>query len=336
MQKNKRIVVIGGGTGTYTVLKGLKFLPNVDLTAIVSSMDSGGSNKKFRDEFGLLPPSDFRQCLIALADEDKTAVNPALRDLMMYRFEQGQGLEGQTFGNILIAALTDIYGSQIKAFEKAGEILKIKGKVLPITIENVHLLAEYENGEIVFGEHLIDEPEPAHDGTKRIKRLFLSKKASIYERAKSAILSADIIILGPGDLYTSTIANLIVEGAGYAIRKSHAKFIYFCNLFSKYGQTKGFKASDHVKEIEHYAERKVDFVVVNNGKISDEAIRKYKVKGDHPIKDDLGTSKKGEATVIRKNLLASGFFKKSSADVLFRSLVRHDSKKIADVVEGLL
>ncbi len=330
-KKSRNIVVIGGGTGAYTVLKGLKMLPGVNITAIVSSMDSGGSNKKFRDEFGLLPPSDFRQCILALADENHKNVNNALRELMMYRFNQGYGLKGQTFGNILIAALTDIYGSQITAFEKAGEIFNIKGQVYPITTESVDLLAEYENGDIVYGEHLIDEPDPVGQESTKIKRLFLSKKAAIYDKAKTAIKKADIIILGPGDLYTSTIANLVVEGASQAIKKSKGRILYISNLFSKLGQTDGYTATDHVNEVERYLDHKVDIILINNKRFPKEAIARYKAKGDHPIVDDLG----GRKDVIRKDLLASGMHKKAKSDLLFRSLVRHDGSKIAEVIADL-
>ena len=175
--KKIELVTMGGGTGTFVLLSGLKHYNNLALTAIVSATDDGGSNKKFRDEFGLIPPSDFRQCLVALADEDVMSSHGTslLRELFMYRFNKGEGFKGQTFGNMFIAGLTDILGSQIKAMEEIGKILHIKGKILPITVEDIRLVAEYEDGTIVKGEHLIDEPENIKIFGKRIRKLLSVK-----------------------------------------------------------------------------------------------------------------------------------------------------------------
>lgn len=324
-QNMKRIVIIGGGTGTYTVLSGLKKHENLNLSAVVSSMDDGGSNKKFRDEFGLLPPSDFAQCLVALShDGPQHAIT--LRKLMNYRFSKGVGLEGQRFSNILIAALTDIEGSQIRALETTGAILNIKGDILPITTDDVRLMAEYENGDLVMGEHLIDEPEEFHDARMRIKRLFLNRKANLYPPTRKAIKLADYIILGPGDLYTSTIANLIVGDTPDVIKNSSAKVIYLPNLMTKYGQTYKFSAKDHVLEIKKYLGREPDYILINNKPLPTNAIKRYaKEKNDYPVKDDLATNTKN---IIRKDLLSRKIIKKNDADKLYRSLIRHDISKL--------
>src|SRR3989344_5238309 len=204
----KKIVVIGGGTRTYTVLSGLKKYPELDLSVIVSMMDSGGSNRVIRDEFGLLPTSDIRQCMVALSSEKPSEI---VRELFTYRYNQGTGISGMTFGNLFMAALTDIYGSQEEAIEKTCEILDVQGEILPVTYDNVQLVARYESGRQVLGEHYIDEPDPEL-GKYKIIELELIPQAKVNPKAIKALMQADLIILGPGDLYTSVICNLIVKG----------------------------------------------------------------------------------------------------------------------------
>lgn len=332
--KKKKIVVIGGGTGSFVVLSGLKQYKDLELTAIVSASDDGGSNKKFRDEFGLLPPSDFRQCLVALSSDKPK--HDTMRKLMMYRFNKGVGLEGQTFGNILIAALTDIEGSQLTAFERIGEILNIHGRIIPITTEDIRLMAEYEDGSIAFGEHLIDEPETFHNGQLRILRLFSNRKAEIYRNAAEAIKEADAVILGPGDLYTSTLANFVVDGTKEALAESHAKKIYIVNLMTKYGQTYGFSASNHVQEIEKYTGSLPDVVLMNNATLNKEAILRYKnLTNDVPIIDDLSESMPN-VLVSRADLVHNQIIQKQESDKLLRSLIRHDAKKVAKTIYDYL
>jgi len=333
--KSTNIVVIGGGTGTFTVLSGLKKYDNLSLTAIISTADDGGSNKKFRDEFGLLPPSDFRQCLVALSSD--VPANDTMRKLMMYRFDKGIGLEGQTLGNILIAALTDIEGSQVKAFEEIGKVLNIKGKIIPVTLDNVRLMAEYEDGHIVLGEHLIDEPESFHDSTQKLKRLFLNRKATIYEKARNAIEESDYIILGPGDLYTSTIANLVVGDLGNIIKNSSSKIIYILNLMTKYGQTFNFTAKDHVREIKKYIGKYPDYLIINSAEIPKEALSRYILeKNDSQVVDDLNTKNSAKFKIIRDDLVSNILIEKSHSDKLVRSLIRHDIKKLANSLYHLI
>src|SRR3989344_1853527 len=205
----KRIVVIGGGTGTYTVLSAIKHIKDIDITAIVTSADSGGSTGVLRDHFGQLPVGDFRQCLVALADEGNG--DNILRDLFQYRFSKGgSGLEGHNFGNLLIAVLRDILGSEEEAFRKASKILNVKGRVFPVTYDDIQLVAKYSDGSIGYGEAMIDEPPPTHDGSMKIEQLWVQPKAKINKKAKEALEAAHYIILGPGDLYTSILANIVI------------------------------------------------------------------------------------------------------------------------------
>lgn len=335
MNNSFKISVIGGGTGTFTILSGLKKYNSLNLTAIVSSADDGGSNKKFRDEFGLLPPSDFRQCLVALSSDEPS--HAIFRKLMMYRFSKGVGLEGQTFGNILIAALTEIEGSQLNAFEEVGKILNIKGQIIPITTENIRLMAEYDNGSISYGEHLIDEPEDFHEESLKVKRLFLNRKAEIYEKAKDAILNSDYIILGPGDLYTSTLANFVVDGAKDAISESKAKIIYIGNLMTKFGQTYKFKVSDHIEEIKKYTGRVPDYILINNSQLNPEALKTYQeTKNDVQVEDDLNDLDYVDSKIIRADLVSNQIIEKHASDKLVRSLIRHDSNKLAEIIYNIV
>jgi len=326
----KKVLSIGGGTGSYTVLTGLK-KKDLDLTAVVTCADSGGSTGRLRDEFGFLPVGDFRMAMVALADANGD--NDVLRELFLYRFEKGPGLRGHNFGNLLLTALTDIFGSEDKAFEYASRTLRVKGKVLPITNEAVTLIAEYEDGNIIIGETHIDEPHPKHDSTKRIVNLSIQPKARMNKRTKQAILEADMIVLGPGDLYTSTIANLVVPGVSANIRDSKAKVVFVVSLINKFGQTYGFKVSDYVDEIHKYLGFYPDYVVVNTDKMSRKALARYKEEKGFPPEDDLKETKKYK--IIREGLLAKDIIKRKSGDEVKRSLIRHDSDKLADVLYRL-
>jgi len=213
----KKIVVIGGGTGTFTVLRGLKEYP-YDISAVVSMFDSGGSAGILRDEHGILPPGDIRKCLVALShgEQEKT-----LRELFNYRFKSGDSLKGHTFGNILLTALTELHKSEDKAIKIAGKLLNIQGKVLPVSLEQSHLCVELEDGSIIEGEVNIDIPK--HDGNLRIKKAFLKPEVRGTSEAIDAILDADMVVIGPGDLYTSIIPKK------RAMRKKFLYLIYLQN-----------------------------------------------------------------------------------------------------------
>jgi uncharacterized cofD-like protein len=311
--KMKKIVVIGGGTGSYTVLRGLKKFP-LAITAVVSMFDSGGSSGQLRDEFGVLPPGDVRRCLVALSDGEREAV---LRDLFNYRFEKGSFL-GHNFGNIFLTAIADILGDQAEAIKKAGELLNINGRVFPVSLTDAHLHATLENGQEIVGETNIDVPK--HDGGLRIKKVFLKPSAVLYKEAKKAILEADAVIIGPGDLYTSIIPNLLVKGMGDALRKSRAKKIYVANLMTKYGETNGYVASDFVSELLKYSGlKKFDAVICNSAKIPPSYVKKYEKENKQPL-------------VIDKNL--KKYTKKIIRRPLFKDarVIRHDSDELAAII----
>ncbi len=323
------IVCIGGGTGTFVVLKGLKKHP-VKLSAIVSMSDSGGSNKRIIDEFGLLPTSDIRQCLVALSDEQKE--KGLLRKLFMYRFDKGEGIAGMTFGNLFMAALTDIVGSQQEAIKQTGKVLRIHGSVIPVTLTNANLVATYEDGTILEEEHFIDMPK--HDGNLKIRSITLKPPAIANEQAMKAILQADVIILGPGDLYTSVVPNLLVHGITEALSTTKAKIIYIMNLMTKYGQTLGYSALDHIHVLEQYIDHKINTILINETQLPAEALTVYKKTQEYPVIDDIPES--SEYEVVRDDLIANEIVKKSASDNLVRSLIRHDSDKLANMIVSII
>jgi len=318
----KRIVCIGGGTGTFVVLRGLKYYP-YHISAIVAMSDSGGSNKRIRDEFGLLPTSDIRQCLVALSDENGGA--GLLRKLFMYRFEKGQGISGMTFGNLYMAALADILGSQKEAIRQTGKVLRIRGSVIPVSYTDTNLYAEYEDGHVLTEEHMIDEPH--HDGKLHIRRISLKPNAEANPEAIDAITQADLIVLGPGDLYTSLIPNLLVEKIADAIRKSNAQKVYIVNLMTKWGQTYNFSAKDHVRVVGDYIGRTIDTVLVNNGVIPKSVQDIYARHHEYPVSDDFRDHE--TYTVVRANIVNRMLSTKAKSDTLVRSLIRHDSDRLA-------
>lgn len=331
MKKRKKVVVIGGGTGTYTVLSGLKKYP-LELSVIVSMMDSGGSNRVIRDEFGLLPTSDIRQCIVALASNES---NKVLRDLFTYRYNQGTGISGMTFGNLFMAALTDIHKSQETAIEKTCKILDVSGSIIPVTFDNVHLVARYDHGVQVLGEHLIDEP-PEEAGKHRIIALEVIPEAKANPKAIKAIREADLVVLGPGDLYTSVICNLIIGNVAVSLARAKAKKVYVMNLMTKFGETFGFGAGDHLYELEKYLGKgAIDFCLVNKPKaFPRSALKHYKQEKAEPVKDDL--DKNGGMKILRRNFLSKTLYKKEKSDKIKRSLIRHDSLKLARAITSLL
>jgi len=328
-EKLTNVVCIGGGTGTFVVLKGLKKHP-LKLSAIVSMSDSGGSNKRIRDEFGLLPTSDIRQCLVALSDENHGA--GLLRKLFMYRFEKGEGISGMTFGNLFMAALTDILGSQQLAFRETGKVLRIHGTVIPVTLTKTNLVATYEDGSISKEEHVIDEPQ--HDGALKITSLRLEPHAEPNGEAITAIGKADCIILGPGDLFTSVLPNILVDGIKDAITHAHAKIIYVMNLMTKYGQTLTFTANDHLKQLEQYLGPCITHVLINTTPLPKQALNVYEKTHEYPVKDDLRDSSR--YSILRADMASDEIMKKTNSDVLIRSLIRHDSDKIANVIVSII
>ncbi|HEY2810928.1 MAG TPA: gluconeogenesis factor YvcK family protein [Rhabdochlamydiaceae bacterium] len=309
----KKIVVIGGGTGNFAVLRGLKNY-DVDISAIVSMADDGGSTGILRDELGVLPPGDVRQCLVALSNSSNM-----MRSLMSYRFENG-GLGGHSFGNLLLSALEKVTGSFEKAVEEMGKILFIKGKVIPVTTHQVRLKMLLSSRRLLEGEKEIYLSQEIDQGYKSI---YLEPYAKANPHAIAEIMNADIIIIGPGGLHTSLIPNLLVEGVREALCNSQAKKTFVVNLMNRKGQTTGFKVSHYLSEITRFIGDDIfDYILVNHQKPSQELIEVYAEEGEL-VENDLVDDR-----VIAAALLGDPK-ETPKKDMLKRSLIRHDSKKLA-------
>lgn len=319
----KKIVIIGGGTGTYTLLSGLKKYP-VDLSVIVSTADDGGSTGKLRKELGVMPPGDIRQCLLGLSSADEET-----KGLFAYRFSEGS-LKGHVAGNIIIAAMEKLTGSIELSVEVLAKILEAKGKVLPVTLKPTTLSAILENGKTIRGEHNIDERKT--DLSFKIKDLKLSP-APANPKALKAILSADAIVFGPGDLYTSILPNLLVKGVAEAIKKSRAKKIFITNIMTKQGQSDGFSAGDFIKEFQKYLYGKIDVALVNKQKPANKWINAYKRERGFFVDPTVQVP---NVKVVEANLISEFVFKRASSDKLKRSFLRHDSRKLAAIIWKLL
>lgn len=324
MKTNTKIVVIGGGTGTYGILNGLKNYTD-NITAIVSMTDSGGSAKKERDEWGLLPSSDIRKSLLALADVSRDD-SLLLRRLFQYRFSEGDGFVGMTFGNLFLVTLAKILGSQAKAIAKAAKLLHIKGKVLPVTLDKIDLVATYADGTKVIGEHFIDQPK--HDGKISVTNLATSPIAVLNPDVKKSLAEADMIIIGPGGFYTTVIANLVIPGMKEAVKKSHAIKVYILNLMTELGQTYKFTAAKFIDVLGKYLPSTVlDFVLINNTPIPPDILARYRKFSAEPIKNDFPQNTTFQ--VISSDLLSPHPVTIEKGDLLNRSLVRHDGDKVA-------
>ncbi len=273
LEKGPRIVVLGGGTGLSTLLRGVKQYTG-NITAIVTVADDGGSSGRLRDELGILPPGDFRNCLVALADTE-----PLMEKLFQYRFQRGDGLTGHSFGNLFIAAMTEITGDFEAAVRESSGVLAIVGHVLPPTLENVKLHAEYEDGSIVEGESNIPL------AGKPVKRVFLKPDGvTATPQVLEAIRQADMIILGPGSLYTSVIPILLVGNIVDALRQSEARKVYACNLMTQPGETDHYNAEKHLKALfDHSFPGLVEFIVVNSESVPDPLAEKYREENSYPI-----------------------------------------------------
>ena len=316
-----RIACLGGGTGLFTLLLGLKSLMGVNLTSIVSMSDDGGSTGLLRDMFGILPPGDVRRSLVALS----TAPD-LLNELMQYRFQKGQGLQGHSLGNLLLTALSEMRGSMAHAVEALGEILNIQGKVIPVTETVNTLKAELGNGSIIEGEHRIGLFE-GHDPRLKITKLWQDPPTKANQEALEALHNARFIILGPGDLYTSIISNLVVSGIREAIVSSRAKKIYICNVMTKPGETTDFKISDHIREIVKYLGKDVlDYVLCSSSQFSYQALKRYAEKNQVPV---IELSNKNLREVTRAQVVWGDIVSETE-------LVRHDSLKLAAEIKKIV
>ena len=325
-KRNKRIVVIGGGTGTFTVLSGLKHFP-VDLTAVVTMADDGGSTGVLRDEFGVLPPGDVRQCLVALADEDLL-----MRKLFNHRYDRG-GLNGHSFGNLFISTLEQVTGSIDKAIDVAASILNIRGRVVPVTLDKISLHAELANGKVLNGESAFMEYQLV--SKYGIKKIYLDPSGTANPKALKAIEEADLIVVGPGKLYTSILPNFLVKGVSRAFIRSKAKKVFITNLMSQQGHTDNFSVSEYVKTLEEYIGKQVfDVVLYNTKKPPQQLVRRYADEGE-PVVCTTDCKKSGYE-LVGKDLLADGVATTAKKDMLRRTLIRHDPDKLAKVIIKLL
>ncbi|MBT3249866.1 MAG: YvcK family protein [Candidatus Pacebacteria bacterium] len=332
MQKTPHVVILGGGTGSYVVASGLNNMP-VKISMLLTMVDDGGSNQTLRDEFGLLPTSGIRQAIVALADNQTI-----LRELFTYRFHQGgKSIEGMTFGNLFMAAMADIMGSQKKGIEETCRLLQVKGDIIPVSYDDVRLVATYEDGSQVIGEHHIDEP--THNGKLKITNLETKPEAKLSPEARQALLDADLIILGPGDFFTNTIANLIIDGVVETIKKSSAKLLFISNLMTKYGEAYNYTARDYFTDLTKYLPlEEVDYVLINNNTDFPEGVLPlYEKEHSIPVKDDLKPSDlNGHVKLIRTDLLSRFTPTKTKGDVLKRSMIRHDPSRLTNAIMKLL
>lgn len=329
MKHPRNVVVIGGGTGSFAVLRGLKDRVE-NLTALVSMADDGGSTGALRDELGVLPPGDVRQCLVALSD-----ASDELRSLFNYRFEDG-AMRGHSFGNLFISAVEKMAGDFAGAVKLAGDVLRIKGRVVPITLDDVRLSATLGDGSTIRGQHNIDMASLKRDD--KPLRLHLEPVAHINPEADEALLSADLIVIAPGDIYTSLGPLLIVDGVSAALRASNARVVYVCNLVTKPGHTDGFSVADHAAEIERFAGGPVlDYVLYNTARPDPALFEKYKREGELLVDtSDAGTASSHYQT-IGASLLAPGAAPSAAGDALARtrSFIRHDGRAVADALLNL-
>lgn len=326
----KKIVTIGGGTGSFTLLSGLKKYA-VDISAIVSMADDGGSTGVLRDELGVLPPGDVRQCLVALSDSSEM-----LRKLMNYRFEDG-GIKGHNFGNLFLSALEKINKNFSKGVEEASHILNVKGYVIPVTDQDTNLFMELKNGKKIRGEDDINHNfEIEKIG---IKKNYLFPRARANKKAIEKILEADIIVIGPGNHYCSIVPNLLVDGIPEAIRKSKAIVVYNCNLVNKKGHTEKFTLDQYVDSINKYiGSDRIDFVIFNIKKPSEQLVKKYENQSELLVMFNEDECLKRKYRVVRANILSDKKPQYAKSDVLAhqRSFIRHDSDKLAKILMMIL
>ncbi|EJW18996.1 YvcK family protein [Paenibacillus alvei] len=309
-----RIVVMGGGTGLSVMLRGLKEKP-LDITAIVTVADDGGSSGILRSELQMPPPGDIRSVLTALAD-----VEPSLSEMLKYRFKNGSGLAGHSLGNLILAAMTDITGDFVAGIRELSRVLAVRGRVLPAANQAVVLKAEMEDGSIVSGESSIPQ------AGQRIKRVFLEpEQVDALPEAVEALRQADAILIGPGSLYTSIIPTLLVPKLAQAVLESNAVKIFVCNVMTQPGETDNYSVGDHLEAVQlHVGSQLFDYVIVNNGEIPPQVQDKYAEQGAKAVHLDMEEVTKRGYQVIADSL------------VLFRTYLRHDADKLSHHIYQLV
>lgn len=313
LESGPKIVAIGGGTGLSTLLHGLKEYTS-NITAIVTVADDGGSSGRIREQFGILPPGDIRNCLVALAEAE-----PLMRDLFQFRFDNSSELQGHSFGNLFITAMSKLTGDFEKAVKESSKVLAIRGQVLPSTLSKVVLVAQHEDGTCTEGEAKIPQKGSP------IKNVYLRPADALATpEAIRAISEAEVIVLGPGSLYTSILPNLLIREITEAISGSRAAKIYVCNIMTQYGETDGYSADDHLNTvIAHSKRRIVDYVIVNTANIPEHLITKYKEEKASPIKNDADKIRKAGFKVMEEKIVEVG------------EVIRHDSHKLAQIILSL-
>jgi len=317
-----KILTIGGGSGQYTLLSGLRDIKNIEITAVVSMADNGGSTGRLRDELGVLPPGDILKCMIALSPLRDTA-----KKIMLKTLKGDRRLQGHKAGNMLITMLSRYTGSFPAAIRTLSEILEASGRVLPGTTNKATLVAELVDGSRIYGESSIDIPQSTQ--REQIKDLFLvphhNGSISAYPPVVEAIKESDIILIGPGDLFTSVIASLIIPGIKEAIQDTNARIFYILNIMTKFGETHNFKGIDFVQKIERYLGRQVNGIICNDRKPNSRLLEKYQAEKSDFV--EIEQLKKR----MNNRLIYAGDLLDSSADI-----VRHDSKKLASMVQSII
>jgi uncharacterized cofD-like protein len=324
LNKNKalKVLTIGGGSGQYTLLSGLRDIKHIDITAVASMADNGGSTGRLRDELGVLPPGDILKCVIALSPLRDTA-----KKIMLKTLKGDRRLRGHKAGNMLITMLSRYTGSFPAAIRTLSEILEVSGCVLPGTTGKATLVAELVDGSRVYGESAIDIPQSTQ--REQIKDLFLvphnNGSISAYPPVIEAIKISDVILIGPGDLYTSIVASLIVPGIKEAIQSTTARLYYILNIMTKYGETHNFKGNNFVQKVEAYLGRQVDGIICNNRKPNNKLLEKYLAEKAEFVEVEQLREQMNNRLVYAGDLL-------DSSD----EIVRHDSKKLASLAQSII
>ena len=327
--RRKKIVTIGGGTGHYALLTGLKRCP-FEITAIVSMADDGGSTGVLRDELGVLPPGDVRQCLVALSDSSLS-----LRRLFTYRFDRG-GLAGHSFGNLLLSALEKLTGDFETAIDEARKILKVSHTVLPVTRNKAHLVMQLRDGTVLRGEHAIDTTNIQKGG---IRKFFYKPSVTLSPRARKAIREADLIVIGPGSHFSSVVPNLLVRGMSSALATSRAKIVYIANITNKKGHTEGYTAVDYGTDIERHLGTSLDVIIANTGRPARKAMRPYEAQEGKSVMVAPGSPpRRARYSMMETNVLSAQEYRADSSDKLarHRSLIRHDGEKLGHIITSIL
>ena len=316
------VLTIGGGSGQFALLSGLRDLNNIAITSVVSMSDNGGSTGRLRDELGILPPGDALKCVIALSPFREVA-----QKIMLKKLEGDRRLQGHNAGNILLTMLSQYAGSFPAAIDALSEIFEINGRVLPGTTNKATLVAELTDGKRIYGESAIDIPQDSH--REHIKDLFLVPHSNnsiyAYPPVIEAIENADYIFIGPGDLYTSIIASLIIPGIREAFQKTGAKLIYILNIMTKFGETHHYRAPDFIEKIEDYLERRVDGVICNTNRPSHRLLKKYEAEKAELVGVDDVEDWIGSRRIYACDLLDAS-----------NEIVRHDSKKLAMLIQDIV